>query len=450
MASIVRLVGLILGASVLATGRTQANTLHVPAEYPTIQAAVDAAVVGDSVVVAPGTYTDSEVRLFGGIPRLACVYLKDGVRVLSEQGPEVTTIDMLGAVYFQENVILGLSLLTGQTSVEGFTITGAPTGRTAAFIPDAGGSHMMFRDCTFRDLDGGGGTASAINAASSDLELYDCVFRNCVGGEATVYQLEADMLVSGCLFEDCHRGVYANSNTAPYPSPFRLDVLDSEFRRCVPVSGSGGAILASSYNAGIHVTNCWFEGNSVLFGGGAVTLSGTGTNTVTDCVFWNNSTTAGGSSGGAALLGWGGAVTGCTFFGNGGGHPQVAGTVRCDTGTFQFWNNVFAATTQGVALQGVNAAVLIGGCNVFWDNPDGEAIGYTLAATDRIIDPQFCDSDSGDFTVTTISPCLPLYSQGCGQIGARGWGCEPISVDAISWGKIKAAYRQEPDEGAEP
>jgi hypothetical protein len=411
---------------------------------------VDAAVVGDSVVVAPGTYTDSEVRLFGGIPRLACVYLKDGVRVLSEQGPEVTTIDMLGAVYFQENVILGLSLLTGQTSVEGFTITGSPTGRDAAFIPDAGGSQMMFRDCVFRDLDGGAGTASAIGAARSDLELYDCVFRNCVGGLSTVYQLEADMIVSGCLFEDCHRGVYANSNTAPYPSPFRLDVLDSEFRRCQPSSGAGGAILASSYNAGIQITHCWFEGNIAPLGGGAVEFSGTGTNTVANCVLWSNHTTGGGSGGGALFLGLGGTVTSNTFYGNSGGHNQVGGTVIFDTGDSQMSNNIFASTTKGTALHTVNGATITGGCNVFWDNPDGEAIGYTLAATDRIIDPQFCGPDSGDFTVTTISPCLPANSQGCGQIGARGWGCEPISVEAMSWAKIKAAYRREPDEAAKP
>jgi hypothetical protein len=227
-------------------------------------------------------------------------------------------------------------------------------------------------------------------------------------------------------------------------------VRDSEFRRCKPTTGSGGAILASDYNGGIQVARCWFEGNSTQLGGGAVSIGGTGTNVVSDCVFWNNRTTGLAASPGALFLGFGATVTGNTFYANAGGHPQVAGTIRCDIGMFQIWSNIIASTTKGVAVQGVNAAVITGGCNVFWDNPDGEAIGYTLAASDRIIDPQFCGADSGNFDVAKSSPCLPAHSGGCNQIGARGQGCGPISVDARSWGEIKAAYRREPEGGAKP
>jgi hypothetical protein len=62
-----------------------AEVLHVPAQYSTIQAAVSAAVDGDEVRVAPGTYT-------GGGNKNIDLHGKD-LRVLGEGGPEATIID---------------------------------------------------------------------------------------------------------------------------------------------------------------------------------------------------------------------------------------------------------------------------------------------------------------------------------------------------------------------
>src|SRR5258708_6707774 len=45
--------------SLLAANPASASTIHVPADYPTIQAAINAASDGDSILVSDGTYTEN-------------------------------------------------------------------------------------------------------------------------------------------------------------------------------------------------------------------------------------------------------------------------------------------------------------------------------------------------------------------------------------------------------
>ena len=49
----------------LSVGPLAASTLRVPSQYPSIQAGLDAAASGDTVLVAPGRYTNVEVRDLG-------------------------------------------------------------------------------------------------------------------------------------------------------------------------------------------------------------------------------------------------------------------------------------------------------------------------------------------------------------------------------------------------
>jgi hypothetical protein len=84
---------------------------------------------------------------------------------------------------------------------------------------------------------------------------------------------------------------------------------------------------------------------------------------------------------------------------------------------------------------------MVPSCNVFWNNETADTHGFELDPTDRIIDPLFCDPDSGDLTVSSESPCLPANSLGCGLIGALGQGCGVVSIAPQSWGSIKSMYR---------
>jgi hypothetical protein len=66
----------------------------------------------------------------------------------------------------------------------------------------------------------------------------------------------------------------------------------------------------------------------------------------------------------------------------------AAGVVCHSASTLQA--NIVANTPSPSALSPIST----GGCNVFWNNVGGNAVNYTLAATDRVVDPEFCDATS--------------------------------------------------------
>jgi hypothetical protein len=91
---------------------SSARVLHVPSEYPNIQAGVDAAVDGDTVLVADGIYTGNSnrnIRFYG-----------KGIVVMSENGPEVTIIE----TGWHTGFLFDNSEDTSSV-VQGFTVLGA-------------------------------------------------------------------------------------------------------------------------------------------------------------------------------------------------------------------------------------------------------------------------------------------------------------------------------------
>jgi parallel beta-helix repeat protein len=100
-----------------------ATVLHVPSEYPTIQTGINAAVDGDTVLVADGTYTGNgnrDIDFYG-----------KAIVVVSENGPEATIIDCEGdsldphrGFYFHSgedstSVVQGFTIMNGWATLYG-------------------------------------------------------------------------------------------------------------------------------------------------------------------------------------------------------------------------------------------------------------------------------------------------------------------------------------------
>ena len=100
------------------------NTIHVPADQPTIQAGINAAQNGDTVLVAPGTYNESID--FSG----------KAITVMSSDGPATTIIDRGARTYtvrFQSGELRS-------SVIQGFTIQNG--GKVPNFFSSLGGIGM--------------------------------------------------------------------------------------------------------------------------------------------------------------------------------------------------------------------------------------------------------------------------------------------------------------------
>lgn len=220
-------------ASLLAAPQGGA-TLLVPAQYATIQSAIDAAPSVATILVDPGTYNEV-LDLLG----------KD-VEVIGVAGPELTVIDGAGA---NDSCVTANSGETLVAVVRGFTLTH--------------GAGKPFSSSYGFDYYGGG----VFVGGASSLRVEDCWI--------------LDNALSTGTFAG---GVYAGGIGT-----------HAEVRGCLIVGNhgwaSGGATLVDG-DATMHLERCTIYGNTAnswAFGHqGGVSMSNGGDVTVKDCIVWGN------------------------------------------------------------------------------------------------------------------------------------------------------------------
>ena len=116
------------------------ETLRVPQEYPTIQAAVDVAGNGATVLVGPGSYAPFDIA-------------GKSIAIRSTQGAAATIID--GSGQGRSTVVFGIGT-TLRTTLAGFTVRcGMGTG--AYWYAKGGGCYIEHGNATFEDCDFTGG-----------------------------------------------------------------------------------------------------------------------------------------------------------------------------------------------------------------------------------------------------------------------------------------------------
>lgn len=259
-----------------------AATINVPAEYPTIQAGLDAAADGDTILVAPGEYPITSPVTFKG----------KAVTLRAEAGPEETTIVMSDDPAEiddadRTSVVIFESGETGASVLDGFTLEGGGITRWGSESWQQGGCGILcinssspdITNCTITGITVWGEEYDAgIHCAESSPKISHCRIIDNRAFSAGISCYKSSPEIAHCIIESNRgKGVFCHEEPAPEIS--NCIITGNEFgginchksspviRDCT-INGNPGQGLRITMDSSPEITDCTITGNTGGVGGG--------------------------------------------------------------------------------------------------------------------------------------------------------------------------------------
>lgn len=381
---------LLLLAAVLASSYSSAlaTVWHVPADFSTLQEAINDAASGDEIILADGIYTGPGFEYL--------VIAGKSLLIRSENGPDRTILD----AERETRRAFDVDVSEGETvEIRGIGIRQFRQ-YSGAGMRVRGGGVCRIVDCAFVSCTGG---TDDVGAALWILDTVDCWISDCEFRENLAYlgaaiwaESEGNITVDGCLF-------LSNGNKA------------------VIQNGSG---LMSVWNS------TW-AGN-----GGALTAFAGEVEIARSLVMHGD------DSGPAIRTRVPTRISECTIFGNRSYHSEYAGGVQVEGGELTLTSTIIRGNCRPFAypdLAVTGGTAIVTCCALDPAGVQGwERI--TLVGEQVWTDPLFCDplpcrvyeeeDYNGRYSLDESSPCLGSATP-CGEtIGALGAGCGTEHVGA--------------------
>jgi parallel beta helix pectate lyase-like protein len=394
-----------------------------------IQAAIDSAAEDDVVLVQPGIY-------YGAID-----FLGKGITVRSSGGPPSTIID---GSHDNSSCVVFRNGESRKSILEGFTIRG---GSGSGAFPDSPSSGM-----------GGGiliveSMPSILGNVITDNFASDSPTATGTGGGILVISRSSALGWSPRIAGNEITGNFSRrlgGGIAAIGAVFPL--IEDNYIHDNLSGFDGGGIYLWTSKSGSVITRNIIKGNEAMDHGGGIVFSWNQelSELLSGELSWNvisenhaDAQSQSGTSGGGVLMSgtslWLHHNTivrnaGLLSSSDSGGGLAIVGP---DASTIEF-NIVALSSSGGVACRNNPEANILH--NLFWMNTaeDLDQSCQVSAESNMHLDPLFCASDQGDYSVHSNSPAL-LYP--LGPVGALTTaGCEPVSAKGTTWGRLKNAY----------
>ena len=385
------------GADILGAVEVTLNVtaeFQVPADYPTIQQAIDEAIDGDVVIVADGTYTRDDGDDIHKDKNLD--FRGKEIILTSEYGPEFTIIDC-------QSDGRGIDFFRYQRSgtvVDGFTFKNCTAATGGAIMVRGAASPLISNSIFNGNISEKNGGAIYISGAGTRVE--NSQFLNNKGSSwgGAIYNSASFVTVNSCLFKN------------------------NELENPISSQALGGAIYVSNKTISVSINDSIFVGNTAIWYGGAVANGGDDT-VIHACKFYNNTAIWGGAvynyvglsanlsnslfSGNSATNGGAIAsfaptrITHCTLVGNNAGQG----------GGINNQNN--ALIVENSILWNNGTAIYSNGGSVTATYSDIEGVSVYPGIGNINIEPLFVDADGpddipgtedDDFRLDSLSPAI--------------------------------------------
>jgi Bacterial Ig-like domain (group 3) len=401
------------------------TTIHVPQDQPTIQAGIDAAQNGDTVLVAPGTYNEN------------IDFKGKAITVISADGPKTTTIHGDGTTA----VVVFHSKENRSSVISGFTITGG--GYTAQ-----GGI-------------GYGGGVEASDAAPSILN--NIITGNqchAVGVDFGAALIQGNTMKANTPSSDGYCNFDGSAvlliGSSQAPQPGFSEVIGNTIANNGPAIGGGLMLWAVE---GTVIESNIIAGNTTTGQGGALTSYNSDAMIIAQNLVVNNSATYG--AGGISVLApdstlgpFIGMIQNNTFAGNTLSNPDRQGTdsasqvfLEGNLGQFEFTDNIVVGSNAlpafmcGATYNDLSLTPLVIDHNDIY-NSAGSAYGgacpdQTGQYGNISADPLFVSAATSDFHLLKGSAAIDAGNNSALQLLANAKA--PITTDLDGNARVQDA-----------